>query len=83
MKRRGDMSSIYAQQLPPVAVAMTTENDEEEGKREVALHQVFSRIPEVVTMTFPIFFKIEQKTVLSGEPRSKWKAPKALIAVCN
>jgi hypothetical protein len=41
------MSSIYAQQLPPVAVAITTENDEEEGKREIALHQVFSRIPEV------------------------------------
>ena len=60
MKRRGDMSSIYAQQLPPVAVAMTTENDEEEGKREVALHQVFSRIPEVITLTFPIF-SIEQK----------------------
>ena len=47
VKRRGDMSSIYAQQLPPVAVAITTENDEEEGKREIALHQVFGRIPEV------------------------------------
>ena len=55
MKRRGDMSSIYAQQLPPVAVAMTTENDEEEGKREVALHQVFSRIPEVGFLDFLYF----------------------------
>ena len=47
VKRRGDMSSIYAQQLPPVAVAITTENDEEGGRREIALHQVFGRIPEV------------------------------------
>ena len=48
LKRRGDSVAVYAKQLPSVAVAIATENDDEEGKREGDLASVYSRVPELV-----------------------------------
>ena len=47
-KRRGDMGAIFAKQLPTVAVAIATENDEEEIDRDAEVTQCFARIPELI-----------------------------------